>query len=177
MRTHMRKLAITTALFVLAVTFAGCGYTLSRTGSQAGPTKGVSKVFVPLFVNDTFEPLIEKDYTAALKEDLAADGRWIITDRENADLIVDGKIKAFDLQPLSYDEKERILEYRVNVKTSVKVSDIKSGKVVSDQSIATFADYRVTEDITKSKIRREEAIRKTARNFAEEFVIKVLDIF
>jgi outer membrane lipopolysaccharide assembly protein LptE/RlpB len=178
MRTHMRTTGLTVISIALAVMLTGCGYTLSSTGSQTGPTKGVSKVFVPPFVNDTYEPLIEKDFTAALKENLAADGRWVLTDRESSDLRVDGRVKTFTLEPLSYDEKEKILEYRIVVSTAVKVTETKTGKVVvAEQPIQTFADYRLTEDITKSKIRRGEAIRKASQNFAEEFIIKVLDIF
>ncbi|HEY3346108.1 MAG TPA: LPS assembly lipoprotein LptE, partial [Nitrospirota bacterium] len=125
----------------LAVMLTGCGYTLSSTGSQTGPTKGVSKVFVPPFINDTYEPLIEKDFTAALKETLAADGRWVLTDREKSDLQVDGRVNKFTLEPLSYDEKEKILEYRVVIRTTVKVTETKTGKVVvAEQPIQTFAD-------------------------------------
>lgn len=162
------------AIAILLLMLNACGYTISRTGGQFGPPFGASKAAVPLFVNDTFEPLIEKDVTAALKEEIGSDGRWLLVDRDSADVVVAGRVSQVNLAPLSYDAKERILEYRITIRTEIRVLD-KAEKVLWKDSIATFADYRVTEDVTKSKIRRGEAIRKACKNMAEEFIIKVLD--
>ena len=166
------------ALLMVCVLLPACGYTLSRTSTPTGIYGGANKVVVPMFINDTFEPLVEKELTAALTNKLAIDGRWILTDRKNADLVVTGRVTQFELVPLSYDAKERILEYRVRIKTEVKVTDIKTDKVLwKDPGIETFSEYRVTEDVTKSKISRQEAIKKASRDFAEDFIIKALDIF
>lgn len=162
------------AIAILLLMLNSCGYTISRTGGQSGPPYGASKVAVPLFVNDTFEPLVEKDVTAALQEEIASDGRWSLSDRADADVVVVGRVSQFTLTPLSYDEKERIMEYRVTMKSEIKLLD-KAEKVLWKDTIDTFADYRVTEDVTKSKIRHGEAVRKASKNMAEEFIIKVLD--
>lgn len=173
----MRIRSLLIVLSLLA-TLPACGYTMSKAGSQAGPLGGKYRVAVPLFVNGTYEPLVEKQVTSKLKDELAIDGRWELTDRQDADLEVQGKVTKFELQPLSYDSQERILEYRVVMDMDVKVTEVKTGKVLwKDPAMVTFADYRVTEDITKSKIGRGEAIAKASKNFAEEFIIKVLDIF
>jgi outer membrane lipopolysaccharide assembly protein LptE/RlpB len=166
------------AILAVTVTLSGCGYTLSKTGSESGPLGGKYRVAVPLFVNGTYEPLVEKQVTRALKDELDIDGRWVLTDRGDADLLVSGKVTKVELLPLSYDAQERILEYRVRISVDVKVSDVKTGKVLwKDPDMETFSDYRVIEDITKSKINKGEAIAKASKNFAEEFIIKVLDIF
>src|SRR5512135_2997196 len=174
----MRTRPLFIALSLLAVLLSACGYTMSKAGSQAGPLGGKYKVAVPLFVNGTYEPLVEKQVTSALKDELAIDGRWVLTDKQDADLEVLGKVAKFELQTLSYDSHERILEYRVIMDMDVKVTEVKSGKVLwKDPNMATFADYRVTEDITKSKISKGAAVDKASKNCAEEFIIKVLDIF
>ena len=167
-------------LVILAISslLPACGYSLSRTSTPTGIYGGANKVVVPMFVNDTFEPLVEKEFTAALKDKLAIDGRWVLTGRKDADLEVTGRVTQFELVPLSYDAKERILEYRVRIRTEVKVTDIKTGKVLwKDPAMETFSEYRVTEDVTKSKISHQEAVKKASRDFAEEFIIKALDIF
>jgi len=175
----MRKLMKTTMLLALALLalVSGCGYSLSRTGSQAGPSYGKYRAAVPTFVNDTFEPLVEKDVTAALKDEIAMDGRWVLADRDAADLLVSGRVTKVELVPLTYDANERILEYRIRMKTEARVVELKTGKVIWKDPIETYADYRVTEDVTKTKIMKGEAVRKASKNFAEEFIIKVLDIF
>lgn len=165
-------------LSLAALLLTGCGYSLSRTGSATGPSQGKYKACVPMFVNDTFEPLVEEEMTAALEDEIMTDGRWVLSTREDADLLVTGRVTQFELAPLSYDAKERVLEYRVKIRSDVKVTDIKTEKVLwKDTGVETFADYRVTEDITKSKIRRGEAVKKAAKGFADDFIIRVLDTF
>ncbi|MHB8173036.1 MAG: LptE family protein [Nitrospirota bacterium] len=163
---------------LLLVVLPACGYQLARTGSGTGNASGKYKVSIPMFKNDSWEPLVEKDVTDALKEEIALDGRWVITDNGDADILVNGKVTRVDLQPLSYDPQERVLEYRLRMHMDVKVSDIKTGKVIwKKNDFTSFADYRVTVDVTKSKIRKSEAIKYASKRFAEEFIIRVLDTF
>jgi hypothetical protein len=170
---------IIAALIALLILLPGCGYTLSKAGSNSSVAeRGLYKVSVPTFVNDTYEPLIEREVTSALKDEIASDGRLVLTDGDDADMTVAGRVTSFDLQPLSYDASERILEYRVKIKTEVKLTEIKTGKVLwKDSDMETASDYRVIDDITKSKIRKGEAIRKASKEMAEDFIIKALDIF
>ena len=163
---------------LLALALSGCGYTMSRSSQESAPAAAGHKVYVPMFANDTFEPLVEADVTAALKDELALDGRWTITDSADADLLVTGRVKTVDQQPLSYDKQERILEYRVRLEVDVKVTDVRTQKVLwKDAAMESSSAYRVTEDVTKGKISKGEAIKKASKGFAEEFVIKALDIF
>ena len=174
----MRKLHVLLIVFALAL--PSCGYSLTQnTGVRpAEPSAEYAfRVAIPLFVNATFEPLIEKDVTAALQEEIAMDGRLVLTDPAKADHIISGRVLKFALQPLSYDPQERILEYRVWVASEIKVTESKTGKVVYKDVIETYADYRVTDDVTKSKIRREEAIKKAIMDMADEFILKALDVF
>jgi len=165
------------SLTLMTLLLTGCGYSLSRTSSAVGPATGC-RVVVPMFVNETFEPLIEKDLTSAMKDELALDGRWTVTDREGADLSVTGRVTSFELVPLTYDAKERIQEYRIRVHTEIKVTDLKADKVLwKDSDMESFAEYRLTLDITKNKISREEAIQKASKKLADEFIIRVLDSF
>ncbi len=163
---------------LLLVSLTACGYQLAGRGAGTGSASGKYKVFVRMFRNDSYEPLVEKDVTAALKEEIAIDGRWMLTDEGDADILVNGKVRKVDLEPLSYDPQERILEYRLIMHTDVKVSDIKTKKVIwKKNNFTSYADYRVTVDVTKSKIRKEEAIKYASKRFAEEFIIRVLDRF
>ena len=174
----MRKLYA--VLVLLAIAASSCGYTLNQnTGVHPSEPSAeyAFKVAVPLFVNATYEPLIEKDATAALQEEIAMDGRLALTDPVKADHVISGTVSNFTLQPLSYDPQERIQENRVRITCDIKVTESKTGKAVFKEAIDTYADYRVTEDVTKSKIRREEAIKKACKDMADEFIIKALDVF
>ncbi|MGC2423518.1 MAG: LPS assembly lipoprotein LptE [Nitrospirota bacterium] len=162
----------------LLLTLPACGYQLARTGTVTGKGAGKYRVSIPMFVNDSESPLVEKDVTEALKEEVALDGRWVLTDGGDEDILVKGRVVKIEFAPLSFDPNDRVLEYRLKMHLDVKVSDIKSGKVLwKEDDFVSYADYRVTVDVTKSKIRREEAIKYASQNFAQEFIIRVLDIF
>ncbi len=163
---------------LVLVSLPACGYQLAGRGTGTGSASGKYKAFVMMFRNDSYEPLVEKDVTAALKEEIAIDGRWMLTDERDADILVNGRIRKVELEPLSYDPQERILEYRLIIHMDVRVSDIKTKKVIwKKDNFTSYADYRVTVDVTKSKIRKEEAIKYASKRFAEEFIIRVLDRF
>ncbi len=165
-------------LTALAMALVSCGYSMGRTVAlNEGSSLGYQTIAIPMFANETFEPLIEREVTSALKEEVAYDGRLKLVDADEADLVVEGSVVRFELQPLTFDAADRILEYRLSIVSRVTVKDTSGDKVVwKDSAIESFADYRVTEDVTKSKINKDEAIKKASRNFAENFVIKVLEI-
>jgi len=169
---------ITCISLTAALLLTGCGYSISKGGSAVKPASGGSRVSVQMFVNETFEPLVEKELTSALKDQIAIDGRWRLTDTTDADLSVTGRVTNFELLPLSYDAKERIQEYRVRIKSDIKVTDIKTGTVVwKGANIETFSDYRLTRDITKNKINHSEAVKNASKKLADDFIIRVLDSF
>lgn len=153
-------------LALLLITFScslvSCGYSMSGTGTLAdGASGGYRSIAIPMFSNDTYEPLIEREVTAALKESVAYDGRLRLVDLDDADLVVEGRIARFELQPLTFDSSERIQEYRLKIVSVVKVIESSGEKVIwKDTRMESFADYRVTQDITKSKINKQEAIKR-----------------
>jgi outer membrane lipopolysaccharide assembly protein LptE/RlpB len=164
-------------LIFLPVMLCSCGYSMRGAGTiKGGSDQAYQSIAVPMFANDTFEPLIEKAVTAALKEEILHDGRLVLTDPENADLVVKGRVKSFELQPLTYDPLERIQEYRLVIVSEVLVMKRGSEQPLwKDSTIESHADYRVTQDVTKSKINKMEAVRKASRNLSEKFVIRMLD--
>lgn len=170
--------ALVLVLVALSSMLVSCGYSMGRTGTLTdGASEGYRSIAIPMFTNETFEPLVEREVTAALKEEVAYDGRLKLVDADEADLVVEGRVVRFDLQPLTFDSAERIQEYRLRIVSVVRVKEPAGDKVVwKDSSMEAFADYRVTQDVTKSKINKGEAIKKASRNFAENFVIKVLEI-
>jgi outer membrane lipopolysaccharide assembly protein LptE/RlpB len=174
----MMRIALYTLLLSLSAALVSCGYSMSGSGGLVnGSTGKYRTIAIPMFANDTYEPLVEREVTSALKEEVAYDGRLSLVDEADADLVVEGRIVEVDLQPLTFDAADRIQEYRIRIVAEVKVME-PSGEspVWKDSRMESFADYRVTQDVTKSKINKSEAIKKAYRNFAENFVIKVLEI-
>lgn len=161
---------------ILSITLSSCGYTLSGSSGMDGSGTNYKSLFIPTFVNDTYEPGVESALTGAVKEEIVYDSRWRLTDSGDADLFVTGRVTSVDLLPLTYDAVERIQEYRIRIVSAVSIADRDGNVVWKESGMVAFADYRVTEDVTKSKINKSEAVKKASKNFAEEFVIKVLDV-
>jgi len=175
---NMTRRAYILILAVLSVALCSCGYSMKGSATMNGSPgrSAYHSIAVPMFENDTFEPLIEKAVSSALKEEILHDGRLVLAGPEDADLVVIGRVKSFELQPLTYDPLERIQEYRLIIISEVRVKERGSEKVLwKDSTIESHADYRVTQDVTKSKINRIEAVRKASKSLSEKFVIRMLD--
>jgi len=170
----MRYFVIALLMSGLALN-AGCGYSLYGRGSSEGTLRH-HNIYVSIIKNDTFEPMLDRELTRSLKEEIMQDGRWRLTDPEDAEYSLTGSVEHFDLEPLSYDPEERILEYRVNMRVSLTLRNSATDEVLwKDPDMESFAEYRVTQDITKSKIKKGEAISKACKTLAEDFIIKAVD--
>jgi len=170
----MRNAVIATILLGLVV-YTGCGYSLYGKDT-ADETHRHHNIYVSIIKNDTFEPMLERELTRSLKEEIMQDGRWRLSDPEEAEFALTGTVVHFDLEPLSYDPEERILEYRVNMRVSLTLRNTSTDEVLwKDPDMESFAEYRVTQDITKSKIKKGEAISKACKTLAEDFIIKAVD--
>jgi len=78
---------------IFAGCFAGCaGYTLG----PIPPTymKGVHRVAVPIFKNDTISPDIEALATTAVIKQIQQDGTYEVTGVDQADAVIVGKLPA-----------------------------------------------------------------------------------
>jgi outer membrane lipopolysaccharide assembly protein LptE/RlpB len=156
------------------ILLSGCGYTLHGKGADEG-TRSYN-LHIPVVKNATLEPLLDRELTSVLKEEVLLDGRWRLTGPAEADILLGGVIDRFELTPLSYDPQDRILEYRVTMYVTLSITDPETGDTLwKDSDMQGFAEYRVTQDVTKSKIKKAEAIRKASKILAEDFIIKAVD--
>jgi len=145
-----------------------CGYRLVGRDSPIAP--GLQQIFIPIFANKTAEPLIEQEITRALRQELMADGRLTLVPMKQADAILEGEILSYALIPLSFDTKDNVTEYRLNMTIKITLQDIKRRKVLFQDSIKASKEYLVNESIANSEIGRQEALRRAARDFALELL-------
>jgi hypothetical protein len=87
--------------FSFALPLVIAGLLASCAGYNLGPAKpaklaGVTKIHVPTFKNDTLEPRVAVWATNAVIKELQTDGTYEITDRDNADAVLNGTIEGVD---------------------------------------------------------------------------------
>jgi outer membrane lipopolysaccharide assembly protein LptE/RlpB len=100
-------------LMICLILLWGCGYQL--TGSKTHVPPGITSIAIPTFVNQTFEPGVEVQFTRAFLEDFISDRRVKVVDRAQADSVLEGTIKSFRISSVAYDGEGFVSEYRTTV--------------------------------------------------------------
>ena len=103
-----RALIVSCLLLVSA-----CGYQLSGKGTHVPP--GITSLAIPTFVNQTLEPGIEIPFTQGFLREFLFDSRVKISSRSEADAVLEGVIKSFLLQSVSYNRSGFVMEYETVV--------------------------------------------------------------
>src|SRR5437867_7262036 len=84
-----------------ALLVTGCGYEFG-TGAKPGAAYGL-RLAVPVFHNDTFEPVLDKRVTEMVRRQfLQADGLTLVNDVGAASLAIVGRITGYGLSTISF---------------------------------------------------------------------------
>ena len=117
-----RRVVAAVAL-ALCVAAQGCGYTTASTLSQRYRT-----VHIPAARNSIKEYDLQAPLTNALIRKFTVDGRLRVVDAGRADLRLETDIKAYSLDPLTYDDEDRVAQFRVAVVAAARLVDAGSGE-------------------------------------------------
>jgi outer membrane lipopolysaccharide assembly protein LptE/RlpB len=87
-------------LIIWITLLLGCGYQL--VGKETHVPPGLTSVAIPTFANQTFEPGIEVPFTRGFLREFIRDRRIKVLDRREADSILEGVIKSFQIYSVAY---------------------------------------------------------------------------
>ncbi len=166
----IRLRLITLFALGLLLYITGCvGYQL---GSMLPPD--IRSVYIPTFVNDTDEPLLEIGTTRAAIEEFQRDGSLNVLSERNADTILHVNLTHFDLLPLAFDENTRTLadEYRILLTASILLKHRVSDEVIAKQTVQGDSTFIFSGDLTSAKRR---AIPEAAEDLAHNIVERVVE--
>jgi len=149
---------------------SGCtGY---RVGSML--PGDIKTVFIPTFVNQTTEPLIENDATQATIERIQQDGSLIVTDESEADAILTVVLTEYDLVPVSYrkDIRTAAQQYRVFIRGKMEMRRTKDQSVVVESPrIEGKYVFDVVGDLSSSKLDANPSVSEDlAKNIVQLMV-------
>lgn len=143
---------------LLMVLLGGCSY--QWLASPSG-----TKIAIPLFTNETFQYGLEETLTKSIREEFILDGRLEITEEEEADLILQGKITHYFNEPLS--ETAIALEgYRVRMDILVSLISVKDGKTIWEKNLGEITSYSSIEMIQTE----DEAVRESGRKIGQKLI-------
>jgi hypothetical protein len=141
---------------------------------------------VPSFLNNTNEPYIDVDLTAAVVKEFITDGRLRVVDVAEADLVLRGRVVKYEANPISYTPSSFAQQYRIRMVVDASLEDLRTKKVLWKENgieAVFLSDYPVSYpspervDITMTKIAKEAAIKKASQDIAWTLRSRVLEGF
>jgi len=167
--------ALVLAVSLLVLPLEGCGYQLVGKARSLPPD--IQRVAIAPFENHSRKPGVERILTDAVKEEFIADGRLTLTSGESADLLVGADIRAYTLEPVTFNPSDRVSDYRLHLEVDVTVRDLVRKKLWLKQRLSTKTDFRVRADVASSDVAESDAARQGSREFAQQFLSLVLEGF
>ncbi|OGP79254.1 MAG: hypothetical protein A2V86_08460 [Deltaproteobacteria bacterium RBG_16_49_23] len=150
---------------VCIVLLAGCGYQMVGKDTHRPP--GIASLAIPTFVNQTFEPGIEVPFTQGFLREFIQDRRVKVVGRDEADSVLEGVIKSFQIYSVSYDRSGIAQEYQTAVVIDLTLRK-KTGEILwMEKDLSDTRVYRTSQNILVSESNKAAAIQLLGRFMAE----------
>jgi outer membrane lipopolysaccharide assembly protein LptE/RlpB len=169
----MRRLLLP---FLLLLSVAGCGYRYS--GGDAGLLAGVGTLRIDLFDNRTAEPYLENRVT----DDVVlwfgrTPGLRLVESGGQADAILSGTVVAYSTDPIAYDSRDRISEYRSLMTVEAQLLSTAAGQVLWKGRVEWSEEYPSEPDKSVQEDNESAAIAVIADRIAQQLHARILDGF
>jgi hypothetical protein len=145
---------------------AGCGYTTQSSLDQKYQT-----IAVPAFYDASAQYDLQAPLTNAIVRKFVTDGRLKVVPPGEADLLMEGAIRGYQLRGLTYDQDDEVTQFIVVVTAGVRVTDQANGEILWQEPIMAGETTYYTRAAGQSSDRlrgNAEAFLPTVRSFASE---------
>jgi outer membrane lipopolysaccharide assembly protein LptE/RlpB len=167
LRTPNSELRTCSGLFVIIwiALLLGCGYHM--VGKETHVPPELTSVAIPTFVNKTYEPGIEVPFTQAFLREFILDRRVKVLDRAEADSVLEGVIKYFNIASVSYDQSGYVSEYQTTVVIDLTLKK-GSGEIIwKMEDLSETNWFRASSSGVLSEANKAAAVQRTGRFVAE----------
>ncbi len=167
----MKRFFPVCALLVCAALMSGCGYELVKEKGIYGGD--ISSINLPVFKNNSFEPLASGVFTQAFSMELAASGLFQLN-KPDADATLQGSIMGVATSPGPIGGTGQTIQKVVT--TSVSLVLMRQGKRLK---MWTFSDSDVYDasTINIEEPGRRAALQRIAQRIARRFHAQVLAVY
>jgi outer membrane lipopolysaccharide assembly protein LptE/RlpB len=168
-----QKLYIAMAAFVM---ISGCGYHVA--GRSAALPKSIHVIAVPALENKTTSYRLEQKLTAAtVHEFLAKTSYRVVSNPEEGDAVLRGKVVSLEAVPLLFDTKTgRATTMLVTVKCEITFTESATQKVLYHTDNFVFRNqYEVSTDLKSFFEEQDPALDRLAQDFAAHLVAAVIE--
>jgi hypothetical protein len=174
-KSHSKIQIVAAAVFFILF-MAGCGYEFGTSvrPAQGGSLRGMH-LAVPVFLNDTFEPVLDKRVTEFIRRQfLQADGLTLANDAGAAPLVLKGVVRSYGIQTMSFRQGS-VNEQRVSLSVAVTFEDRSARKMLWSQTYTTSAEFFLSNDLATNRGRQDRATEEACQAMAEHIVSHVIE--
>jgi len=152
-------------LILCMMLFTGCGYRM--VGKETHVPPGLTSIAIPTFINQTLEPGIEVPFTQGFLREFINDRRIRIVDRKEADSILEGVIKSFNIYSIAYDRSGLAIEYQTTIVIDLTLKK-QTGEILwKEQDLSENRWYRTSLNVLISESNKAAALQQIGRFMAE----------
>lgn len=157
------------AYLLVAVVTVSCSY--SFTGSSVPPH--IKTVYITVFQDrsNSGEFNLGDRISKQLIQKFIEDNTLIISDKSNANAIIDGSITSLSDAPSAISGREQVSSRRITINVQVVYKDVVKKQTIFDKSFSDYTDYIATGDITSA---RKNAIDETIKKISENILLGVV---
>lgn len=168
----MKRLIPICALLICAVLVSGCGYELVKEKGIYGGD--ITSIYVPVFKNNSFEPMVSGLFTQAFSQELAGSGLFQIN-KPDADATLQGTINTVATAPGAIGATAQTVQKSV---TAIVVLTLrgKQGKLLKTWSFGDGEVYDAS-SINLEDPNRRAALQRIAMRIARRFHAQVLAVY
>jgi hypothetical protein len=150
--------------------YMGCsGYTL---GSSL--PAGLRSVYMPTFINECGEPLLETEATSATRAEIQRDGTLqLASDESMADTILNVTLTKIETEPVRYDSNKpkTTAEYRLKITATLTFQKKGGEKALLSRTVTGEKTFKSTGDLSSAKLAaRPKAFEDLAHRIVEGIV-------
>jgi hypothetical protein len=106
--------------------------------------------------------------TAALRHALIQSRGFDLTSAATALRRLQGVVRRFRIVPLSFDEDDNALQYRIEADILIRLVEGTSQATMLEQELSAWAEYLVSSTVQENVVAKEAALLRLARQFASQ---------
>ncbi len=153
-----------------------CGYR-PVTRHEALP-EWVKNVYVEPFSNNSNELLLGQWITERIREELLRSKRFNLTSRDEADVVLTGRVEEVYSKGLSYVRYNVAVERRVKVKVSFDLIEPKTGHSLWERGeIVREEPFFVGQDVMTTQLNKDKSLHKISQDMAEILYHRLEGVF
>ncbi len=170
-----RYLRLAICLF-LVLMIGSCGY--HRLDTAANLPDWIKTIYIEPWENNTTETEMPVWITENLREEFLRDSGLELVSRDEADVILTGRVESVNVSGISYISYDRAVEERVSATLSVRLYERKSGAEVWQLSdLRREENFYVAKELMQTESLKNDALKKLCRNVAETIHHRVTGVF